>query len=250
MTEQASGWLKPVHVSELDPGHKPLPYLSIYENYLETLRNKSFTLLELGVWKGASLLMWAQNFPQATIIGLDVKLPQRESWPENVHVYQGDQTDTSSLRLVAHEHAPLGFDVIIDDASHVGHLSCASLNYLFRNHLANPGLYFIEDWGTGYWSHWPDGSAPETPLSLCGGQPVSQSPNRLQRVVRRSGLTRRNRKVVSPANSAGHGDGMVGLVKRLVDHVAQGDVPANYRGDALEIDFMGVHPGLAVLRKK
>lgn len=50
------------------------------------------------------------------------------------------------------------FDVIIDDASHVGWLSRASFDYLLFNGLRDGGLYFVEDYGTGYGPDFYDGA--------------------------------------------------------------------------------------------
>jgi hypothetical protein len=247
--EEAENWLRPVNVAQRDAGHKPLPYLSVYESYLASLRNRPFTLLELGVWKGASLSMWAENFPQATIVGLDIKLPSNGAWPKNVHVYEGSQADCSLLKAIAEKHAPLGFDVIIDDASHIGDQSCASLNCLFGDHLVEGGLYFIEDWGTGYWSHWPDGLDPAGPISLCSEATVQEPHIGLSRVLSRIGLRRGKRSEFDHRHLGGHGVGMVGLIKRLVDHVGQGDINADLRGNALHIASMSVHPGLVALLK-
>src|SRR5215203_706034 len=51
-------------------GHNYTPY---YEEYLQHRRFRALTLLELGVWKGASLRMWRDYFPSATIVGIDNK---------------------------------------------------------------------------------------------------------------------------------------------------------------------------------
>ena len=50
-----------------------------------------------------------------------------------------------------------GFDIIIDDASHIGELTKATFWHLFDRHLKPGGLYAIEDWGTGYLDDFPDG---------------------------------------------------------------------------------------------
>lgn len=251
MITQPSGWLQPVTISERDPQYKSITYLPVYESYLGAFRDKPFTLLELGVAQGASLMMWATNFPKATIVGLDIRLPTRDNWPANVHLYQGDQTDSSLLGRIAHEHAPLGFDIIIDDASHIGDLTCLSLDCLYRTHLAHGGLYFIEDWGTGYWSDWPDGLEPEMPIQLCEARPVRLLPNHLHGALKMTGLIKSKtvRRALNLQGSAGHREGMVGLIKRLVDHVGQGDIHTNCRGNALGIASMSVYPGLVALQK-
>lgn len=213
-----SGWLQPVDAAACDSTFKPFRYLPIYEKHLNQLQDKPFTLLEIGVWKGESLLMWAKHFPKATIVGIDVEPPQRQ-WPKNVHMYRCNQIDSAFLSTIAESHAPSGFDVIIDDASHLGAYTCISLNHLFNNHLKNGGMYFIEDWGTGYWSHWSDGQDFQASLSLCND------------------------------STAGHHHGMVGLVKRLIDHVGRNDIKDQHVADALEIESMEIHWGLVTLKK-
>ena len=53
--------------------------------------------------------------------------------------------------------APGGFDIIIDDASHIGELTKTTFWHLFDHHLKPGGLYAIEDWGTGYLDDFSDG---------------------------------------------------------------------------------------------
>ena len=53
------------------------------------------------------------------------------------------------------------------------------------------------------------------------------------------------------ANWAGHGLGMVGLIKALVDHVgAHPDTPPEIHHGALQIESMEVNPGVTILRKR
>ena len=138
---------------------KPAGYLLIYESRFGPLREEPITLLELGVAKGKSMIMWRDDFPRATIVGLDL-LPEWESDDERVHIYRGRQDDTALLDRIAAECAPQGFDIIIDDAAHIGQLVKASFWHLFQHHLKPGGTYAIEDWGTGYWGNhvcYPDG---------------------------------------------------------------------------------------------
>ena len=145
------------------------------------LRDRSFALLELGVWKGDSLAMWRDCFPGATIVGVDMLPPDLELGPR-VTIVQGDQTDGELLARLRDEHAPDGFEVIIDDASHLGELSAESLAVLYTRHLRPGGLYFIEDWGTGYLTDWVDGGAPE---AVIGTGRIADSVAALAEVRRR-----------------------------------------------------------------
>jgi hypothetical protein len=203
----------------------------VYEELLGPLRREAFTLLEMGVWKGDSLAMWRDAFPHASIVGIDLDPPELDLGPR-VHVITGNQSDVELLGLVRAEHAPGGFDVIIDDASHIGSLSAKSLKALYPQHLKPGGLYIIEDWGTGYLTDWPDGTAPTATIGV--------------ELLDRS--TGPYEEVCLPSHDAG----MVGLIKRLVDHTAAGTLAVHQpdRVDGpLSIEWMRVQDGLAILKK-
>ncbi len=107
---------------------------------------------------------------------IDIKLQRQFVNEERIQVFEGSQADTVFLSEVAHETAPEGFDIIIDDASHLGELTKIAFWHLFDNHLKPGGLYVIEDWGTGYWSDWPDGmtfDSSRTPLARVWARVIS-----------------------------------------------------------------------------
>jgi hypothetical protein len=226
------GWLRLPAATE-DVAVKPLSYLPIYEELLTPLRARPLTLLELGVWKGDSLQMWRDGLPQATIVGVDLVPPPLDLGPR-VHIVAGDQSDAALMARLRAQHAPDGFSVIIDDASHLGEVSARSLQALYFDHLAPGGLYILEDWGTGYVIDWPDGGM-------------------LDSVVETATLDQ-----AVPAGDFGeqslrsHDLGMVGLVKRLVDHTASMTLAVHqpqHLGDVLPIAWMRVHDGLVILKK-
>jgi len=128
-----------------------------YESFFAPLVGKGIKLLELGVDKGASVCFWRDYFEDATIVGLDCKPVDIDDPTGRIHVYRGYQQDTDLLDRIAREQAPDGFDVVIDDCSHIGRLARISFWHLFQNHLKPGGIYAIEDWGTGYMKEWPDG---------------------------------------------------------------------------------------------
>jgi len=132
-------------------------FMKRYEPFFAPLVGKSIRLLELGVYRGASLRFWRDYFENATIVGLDCNPVHVDDSTGMIHVYQGRQQDTALLDRVAQEQAPDGFDVIIDDCSHIGRYARISFWHLFQNHLKPGGLYVIEDWQTGYSSGFLDG---------------------------------------------------------------------------------------------
>ena len=215
---------------------KPAPYLPIYEQLLAPLRDQAFTLLELGVWSGDSLQMWRDAFPQATIVGVDLGPPDLQLGPR-VHVVRGDQADGELMRRLREEHAPAGFDVIVDDASHLGVTTARSLQALYEEHLRPGGLYCIEDWGTGYLPDWDDGER-----LVC----------RLDKRDLDGHVATRSRENVPSISMPSHDAGLVGLIKRLVDHTAGGTMrlaQPDSVGEVLAIESMTVWDGIVVLRK-
>lgn len=115
-------------------------YTAYYEQYLEPLRDVHLTLLELGIWEGASLRMWREYFPNARIIGVDKY--DRNIFISDVEIIIAEQDDDSLTEL-----GP--FDVIIDDASHISSKTLQSFDNLWP-HLNPGGLYVIEDLQTSY----------------------------------------------------------------------------------------------------
>jgi len=221
-----TGWLALPAGSEGDHVVKPLPYLPVYERALGHLRNQPFTLMEVGVWKGDSLTMWRHAFPKATIIGVDLVEPEGFEPLPGVSIVTGDQADPEMFARIRRDLAPRGFDVVIDDASHTAGPTAGTLQAVFPDHLVPGGLYFIEDWGTGYWNTWSDGRTPDREIDLL---PAIEG---------------------SGPSWVGHSAGMVGLVKRLVDHVGgPPDTPAELHRDALAIASLEVAPGVVTLRK-
>lgn len=190
-----------------------LCYLDTYDPILAPWADKEIRLLEVGVHKGGSLQLWRDYFPRGTIVGIDVNLPKDFLPGERIQVFQGSQADTRFLSEVANKVAPEGFDIIIDDASHIGALTKTSFWHLFENHLQPGGLYAIEDWGTGYWDDFPDGKrldlADSPTSSVCSLSPEAAG---------------NSMKVPFPC----HSYGMVGFVKELVDEQGAANVTVKY----------------------
>lgn len=133
-------------------------YLDNYERGFSDIKNKRITLLELGIFRGESLLLWENYFSNGKIVGIDINKPDIANKSERIFTFQGYQQDRDFLDTVARETAPEGFDIIIDDASHIGDISKITFWHLFDNHLKPGGIYVIEDWRTGYWDVWIDGA--------------------------------------------------------------------------------------------
>jgi hypothetical protein len=185
-------------------------YLARYDIFFESWIDKPIKLLELGIHRGGSLLLWHDYFPSGTVTGIDIKLPRNFESREGIHLYEGSQTDKAFLSHVARQVAPNGFDIIIDDASHLGEFTKVSFWHLFDNHLKPGGLYVIEDWGTGYWSDWPDGKTISHPTKS-----TVRVGSRMSNILN---------KILPKRSLPSHDFGMVGFVKQLIDEQAAPDV--------------------------
>jgi hypothetical protein len=214
-------------------------YIEKYDVLFENLANQNITLLELGVNRGGSILLWRDYFSHGKIVGLDIKLPKDIQPTDNIYLFEGSQSDIAFLSDVANQTASEGFDVIIDDASHIGSLTKTAFWYLFDNHLKSNGLFIIEDWGTGYWDNWPDGKN----LNLESYKPSSFQLNQFWLKV--FGKL----KIKKPMKN--HAFGMVGFIKQLIDEQGASDATANsQKPRASKFESMTIYPGMVVIRKK
>lgn len=213
--------------------------IQVYDLLFAPWVDQPVVLLEIGVYKGGSLLLWRDYFPYGTIVGIDVRLPRNFPPTERVFLFQGDQTDTAFLSWVARQVAPQGFDIIIDDASHIGEYTKRAFWHLFDHHLKPGGLYAIEDWGTGYWDDWPDGKSLDLSLYESRGPlpDLARSPH--------------DPRWKHPWPN--HSYGMVGFIKQLIDEQGALDVTRkNLKGQperSSKFESMFITTGLVCIRK-
>jgi hypothetical protein len=206
-------------------------YFRNYERVFGPLAGKKIHLLELGISQGGSLELWRDYFQSGTIAGIDISTVRLDDPTGRIHVYQGLQQDTALLDRVRRETAPDGFDIIIDDCSHIGEFTALSFWHLFDTHLKPGGLYVIEDWGTGYMRGMPDGKAYVPPGSTASIR--SRLRPFVERMVDRPSVVRRPalRRVVHALMNRlvrmkfrSHMYGLVGFVKQLVDEAGMDDI--------------------------
>ncbi len=214
-------------------------YLRNYEDYFQPLLARDLRLLELGVYKGGSLLLWRDFFPQGLIVGLDLQPVQVDDPTGRIRIYQGRQQDTQLLDRIARETASEGFDVIIDDCSHVGELTRISFWHLFEHHLKPGGLYVIEDWSTGYWRSWIDGIAYNyrpnlnfKPMSFKLRSVISrlQKTKTTERLPLMAHMLELAKRAFNRHQFHSHDYGLVGFIKELVDECGMADITREDRG--------------------
>lgn len=214
------------HYTE-DVGTKPPGY---YLRYDEAFGAKGFvpgTILEVGVHLGESTKVFSSVYPDAKIVGLDIKKNNIDfSRYPKVTYLEADQGNKSVLEVIIKEHFPDGIDLVIDDASHIGSLSHITFHTVFP-HVRSRGIYVVEDWGTGYWDTFPDGGRfQDYPLSFHDGNLPKRLPS--------------------------HDYGMVGFVKSLVDLTSESDIrlseahPVKHANRIRTLEFS---PGMCIAEK-
>ena len=206
-------------------------YFRTYEEIFAPLADAEVHLLELGISQGGSLELWRDYFRRGTIAGIDVSPVALRNAGPRVRIYRGLQQDTALLDRVRAETAPGGFDIIIDDCSHIGEFTALSFWHLFDRHLKPGGLYVIEDWGSGYMRSAPDGKAYRARARA--GALRSRLRPLAERLLAQPAVSRRPRarRLVQAAmnrlvrmNFPSHTRGLVGFVKQLVDEAGMDDI--------------------------
>jgi SAM-dependent methyltransferase len=209
-------------------------YLRNYEDYFKPLIDRDVRLLELGVYKGGSLLLWRDYFERGVIVGLDISHVEVDDPSGRIRIYQGPQQDKQLLDRLARETAPEGFDVIIDDCSHIGELTRISFWHLFDNHLKPGGLYVIEDWSASYWDTWFDGVGFRPRSNLKFSPALFRIRSALVRAQRRApllnGVFRTAKRLINSRQFHSHNFGLVGFVKELVDECGMASSTREDRG--------------------
>lgn len=133
-------------------GHNFIP---IYETYFKSLKKKPLNILEIGIGGyedpnsgGESLLMWSEYFPKSKILGADL-FKKELNLPSRVETITLDQSNPQELEKLGKSKG--GFDIIIDDGSHVSSHVILTFHTLWK-YLNNNGLYIVEDTQTSYWT--------------------------------------------------------------------------------------------------
>lgn len=215
-------------------------YLLNYEKFFPDLAEKEIKLLELGVNYGGSLKMWRDYFEKGLIVGIDINNIDIEDPTGRIKFYSGLQEDEKLLDKVSAECAPEGFDIIIDDCSHIGSLSQKSFWYLFENHLKPGGIYVIEDWGTGYWDSWFDGKRYDFK------ERGKDQPSLMNKIIKKI-------KQDDPKRIKSHDFGMVGFIKSLIDECGMEDITNERFGippkRTSKIDRMQISLGIVFIFK-
>lgn len=128
---------KRLNIDKLEVGYQET-YASIVDALLLE-KPSSLSVLEVGVFEGASLRGWRSIFPDSRVFGLDIDESTMFSAP-GIRTYVADQLSVKSLER-ATEGLPQAFDLIVDDGWHQPQANINSLVVLLKK--LNPGGFFV-----------------------------------------------------------------------------------------------------------
>lgn len=131
-------------------------YAKWYNFHFKNIRMKQNIILEIGIGGyhypdrgGAGLRVWSDYFERSQIYGIDLFDKSGIKLPPRTKIFQGSQSDGDFLLKTMSEIGRP--DVIIDDASHINHLTELSFRHLFP-WLKSGGIYVIEDIESSWWN--------------------------------------------------------------------------------------------------
>lgn len=115
-------------------------YIRIYEQFLTPYRETNNNILEIGLYTGHSIQMFAEYFHNAkTIYGIDINdIQVITSFKDKIDIRIADATKEDTFADITN------LDVVIDDGSHILEDQITTLKLLWPK-LNNNGIYIIED---------------------------------------------------------------------------------------------------------
>ena len=116
-------------------------YFPIYERYFAEYIDQPVRILEIGVSHGGSLQLWKKYFGlQAQVVGVDID-PRCKAYEEpRIQIEIGDQGSPEFWEGLREHYT--GFDIVIDDGSHVKTDQKIAFEALWPQ---TRGVYLIED---------------------------------------------------------------------------------------------------------
>lgn len=135
-------------------------YQFFYGPHLASFKSlPNVKLFEIGAKEGRSAAGWTRYFDDVhvdmlTYGGSRDNLVYHDRSCDlgdcsKIHMFHGDQADTDMLQDIMNQR-PEGWDIIIDDASHVPQHNIITFEKLWKS-LKPGGLYIVEEVQTSYW---------------------------------------------------------------------------------------------------
>jgi len=135
-------------------------FAKFYEKKLKKLKKKTFNMLEIGTWEGASTASFSLYFPKSFVYGIDRNYRFKYK-SKNIKFLNCNIKNKSDLKEFERKFKNKKFQVIIDDGSHLLNDMIFSLKFFFK-YLDKKGIYVIEDFNAPvYFKELNDGKENE-----------------------------------------------------------------------------------------
>ena len=118
-------------------------YFDIYERHFSAFVGREISVVEVGVYGGGSLDLWASYFgPESTIHGVDIWPACSEYQRDNIQIHIGDQADRRFWQEFKARVPRV--DILIDDGGHEPRQQIVTLEEMLP-HLSPGGVFVCED---------------------------------------------------------------------------------------------------------
>lgn len=117
-------------------------YLDTYHKLFSSKRDKNINILEVGIDKGGSLILWNDYFINGEIHGVDVlNPPERLNNYPRIKTYKFNGYNKHKINTYFNN---IKFDIIIDDGPHTLKSMCMMAKH-YNSLLKPDGIFIIED---------------------------------------------------------------------------------------------------------
>jgi hypothetical protein len=147
---------------DTDKSSKHHGYTKYYERHFEPVRHEPVSVMEVGYGGynfpdrgGGGARMWLDYFTSAKIISVDLYKKTNLPINDRYFFYKLSQDDREGLTGVSQIFG--GFDIVIDDASHICNLTLSTFDILFPL-VKLGGWYVIEDIEGSFFEGWSKGT--------------------------------------------------------------------------------------------
>ncbi len=127
-------------------------YTEVYSELFASLRDKPIKFLEIGIYRGNSVKLWENYFPNGELHFIDITDAYIQHSTSRSYYHFLSQSDRNALDQFGRNTGG-EFDVIIDDGGHTMNQQIISFQHLFP-FVKSGGIYIIEDLHTSYWGEY------------------------------------------------------------------------------------------------
>ena len=129
-------------------------YIDLYDKLLNKRKETAFNILEIGIYLGGSIRLWADYFTYATIYGLDT-MPIDYVWngirnKKNIILHTSTNAYDEEYFNYTLLQKNIKFDMILDDGTHTLE-DIKTFIRLYSQLLTDDGILIVEDIQSIHW---------------------------------------------------------------------------------------------------